>query len=313
MPAEKRPSLTREKVLIIHDRDAGVQHFVREVAFKRATEPFGFVVPTPTRPSVDSVKKQPFSKLRETFPFARLEGGLRGMGGGAPGSGAADGEGGVQILEVKKVGSFIAFVLAATDEKALSRWLADNDLVSTPEADQWLAHYVKMGFFYVAMRYDPGKKDDVFRSSVEAETMRISFATPVPYYPYLEPESKFLTEQPRLMELWYVGRDKVQPVALRDKDGTATWVRPLQPGLVTDEAARDELLPTLSPPLTKLLPKGDLVVQTFQDQKFWRTGFGDILFAFEEAQTLDDAQLAALEPMLGILDPALAGATKEAE
>lgn len=302
---EKRPSLSREKVLLIHDRARGRQHFVREVAFRRAAEPFGFVVPTPSRPDVASIKKQPFTALREQFPFARYKGGGgigRGSGGGPPGSAPA----GVEVLEVKKVGSFTAFILSATDESALATWLADNDLASTKEADAWLAHYVKMKFFYVAMRYDPPKNEaSEATPAVEAETMRISFDTPIPYYPYLEPDgSGLLTEQPRLMELWFVGTDPVVPVALRTRDGRQEWVRPLESGLAHKDA-RDAIEPTLKPPLRKLLPKGPLQIQTFQDQKFWRTGFEDVLFAYEEPQELDDEQRAALLPLLGILDPAL--------
>ena len=66
---EKRPSLSREKVLLIHDIEQGRQHFIREVAFRRATEPFGFVVPTPARPEVEAVKRTPFTNLRDAFPF----------------------------------------------------------------------------------------------------------------------------------------------------------------------------------------------------------------------------------------------------
>ena len=232
VPAEKRPSLAREKVLLIHDGKR--EHFIREVAFERAEEPFGFVVPTPSRPEVEPVKEQPFTKLRQTFayqtPLTMGRGG--GLGGGAPGKGSA----GVTVLEKKKVGSFTAFVLAATDESALAKWLADNELVSSKEADAWLAHYVKMSFFYVAMRYDPPKgKKKVPR--VDAETIRISFDTPLAYYPYLEPEAPELTPQPRLMELWFLGPDRVVPVALKEQ----RWLRPLRPGETYDNAGKTAL------------------------------------------------------------------------
>ncbi|GEM_PF-2801289 len=309
---EQQPSLSREKVLLIHDAEAGQQHFIREVAFQRASEPFGFVVPTPTRPTVAAVETTPFSKLRAAFPFnppSRGRGGSKGAGfGGAPG-------GGVQILEVKKVGSFTAFVLSATDSGALAQWLADNDLIATEEADAWLEHYVRMGFFYVAMRYDPPSADLADGSApgpaaVVAETMRISFATPIPYYPYLEPEApagSTLGPDPRLMELWYVGRDPVVPVALQttgDAGGAGRWVRPLETG-EQRASARAGVEAALDPELRKLLPEGPLVLQTFQDQKRSRAGFQDILFASKEGRELSAEQRAALEPLLGILDPAL--------
>ena len=156
--AKRLPSLAHEQVLILHDPNTDTEHFIREVAFRQADQRFGFVVPTPTRPEVAKVDRGLFEKLRRQFPFQRSKGiGSIGLGSGA-GVGFGSGRSaGVQVLQVSKVGSFTAFVLAATDAKALSKWLKDNGLASSKETDVWLAHYVKMKFYYVAMRYDPPK------------------------------------------------------------------------------------------------------------------------------------------------------------
>lgn len=311
---ERRPSLAREKVLIVYDADEQKQHFIREVAFRAANETFGFVVTTPTRPSVDKVERTPFSKLRRILPFRPPTPEEKKANAWRNGRGAGSGfGGGVSVLETKKVGSFTAFVLSATDEKALAGWLKDNELVSTKETDAWLAHYVRMGFFYIAMRYDPprGAPKDAAPDAgpVKAETIRISFATPVPYYPYLEPEAPKTGEEPRLMELWYVAKQSVVPVALHDVGGKRRWVRPLQPGHVY-ERERRKIEVSLGDTLAPLLPEGDIVLQTFQDQKRSRTGFGDILFAARDAHDLTAEQTTALQPLLGILDPELTAGGK---
>lgn len=298
---EQAPSLSREKVLLIHDGVGNRQHFIREVAFTRASEPFGFVVPTPTRPEVAEVASTPFTELRARFPFAPIPRVGRGR------TGQPYGDAGVEVLEVAKVGSFTAFVLAATDADALGKWLADNQLVSNEASDAWLAHYVEMNFFYVAMRYDPPADADAEQSrDVIAETIRISFATPIPYYPYLEPSRDPATAPvgPRLLELWVVGVEPVIPLALRERDGQRSWVQPLSRGLVTRDA-RATLEQALEPELESLLPDGTLVLQTFQDQKRSREGFGDVLFGYEQARPLTPELAAELEPLLGILDPAL--------
>jgi hypothetical protein len=296
---EQRPSLAREKVLIIHDAVHGQQHFIREVAFRKADETFGFVVPTPTRPQVAKVEKSPFSKLRERFAFKPEPRATIGVG--KPYGGPSGSWEGVEVLSVEKIGSFTAFVLAATDADALAGWLKENQLTSTPETDRWLEHYVRMGFYYVAMRYDPPARpqaeDD---AGIAAETIRISFATPIPYYPYFEPEHKRADAGPRLLELWYVGSDPVIPVA---RVGTS-WKRPLMAGK-DYERKRESVEAALDDELEGLLPSGELVVQTFQDQKLDRSGYYDILFAFAEPKQLNSEQLAALEPLLGILDPSL--------
>lgn len=303
---EQRPSLAREKVLIVHDAARGREHFIREVAFRKADQRFGFVIPTPSLPEVAKVEKNPFTKLRERFPFASDAGVGYGSGLGSAGFGGRGGGETVEVLKVEKVGSFTAFTLRATEAEALKKWLADNELTSRPAADVWLEHYVRMGFYYVALRYDPPPDARARKyAPVAAETLRISFDTPVAYYPYFEPEIEHETKQPRLLEVWYVGADAVVPVAQHiepaESPARPRWVRPLRPGK-KDPRARTRLAAALLDELETLLPEGELVVQTFQDQKRRRTGFGDILFAFAEAKPLTAEQLG---PLVGVLDSGL--------
>lgn len=311
---ESRPSLAREKVLIVHDAVRGREHFIREVAFRRADQSFGFVVPTPTLPEVAAVKYGPFTRLRERFPFtappkpvvARETGHARGAGAGFGGR-----EETVKVITVEKVGSFTAYTLAASDAGALARWLADNQLSSSPDADVWLEHYVRMGFYYVAMRYTPPADVHTREQSgpIAAETVRISFDTPIAYYPYFEPEPEHNPKSARLLEVWYVGSDAVVPVAqFADPEQPAApprWVRPLRAGEQTRDA-RTLLVAALTDELERLLPAGELTVQTFQDQKRRRSGFHDVLFAFAAGRRLSAAQQTALEPLLAALDATLA-------
>lgn len=297
--AARRPSLAYEQAVIVHDATTNREHFIREVAFRRADERFGFVVPTPTRPEVAKVDKGLMRIFHLEFEFDPPL--PRNVGSGyGRGSGAGFGGRGVTVLERTKVGSFTAFVLAADDSAALGKWLKQHGLVTTPETDAWLAHYVALKFYYVAMRYDPPKGGKV-RPTIESETMRISFDTPVPYYPYLEPAAPAGDE--RLLDLWVVGGKKVVPVAMREQDGKRSWIRPLRAGQVHADAR--EKLATFGEDFTALLPEGELVVQTFQDQKRSRAGIGDILFVPAETTEISAEDRAALQPMLAVLDPEL--------
>ncbi|HWZ90381.1 MAG TPA: hypothetical protein VNW92_16070, partial [Polyangiaceae bacterium] len=65
------PSLSQERALLIFDSTKGVEHFIREAVFKAGAEPFGFVVPTPSRPTVSALHGSPFAELDAQFPFAR--------------------------------------------------------------------------------------------------------------------------------------------------------------------------------------------------------------------------------------------------
>jgi hypothetical protein len=296
LESDRRPSLAYEQTLIVFDAEKQREHFVREVVFRASREPFGFVVPTPSRPEVAKVKKSPFAKLREAFPFRRPPSHSRGTGRIAA-IGAYDGDG-VEVLEVTKVGRFTAFVLSASDASGLSKWLADNGFVSTPEADVWLAHYVKLGFFYVAMRYEPSRHD---RGRTTSETVRISFDAPLPYYPYLEPDPppRKGGARPRLLDVWLASTAEWVPVAPRSGNATE-WVRPLLGGDRYTSRVRPKLASAVD---ASWLPAGDLEVQRFADQKPSRVGFGDVIFVPARADAPGQAP-AALARFAAILDPA---------
>ena len=308
---DRKPSLAYEQTLIVFDREKRREHFIRDVSFRAADERFGFVVPTPSRPSVDKLKQSPFASLRTNFPYSKGIGlgSLGGIGHGARG-GAGFGSG-VQLIETKQVGSFTAFVLKATDEKALAKWLEEQKLVSSQEADRWLKHYVQMGFYYVAMRYDPpadAKKSKDAR--VQAETIRISFDTPLPYYPYFEPAPRpgAAHEEPRLLELWLVSTQRHVPLAARRTTSGTLWLRPFAEGERYANASRPNLKTALGS--EQLLPAGELVVQRFMDQKRSRQGYGDVLFGLHGQSELDAKLKKQLEPLLPILDPSLLEAAK---
>ena len=48
----RRPSLAYEQVLLVHDPATEQEHFIRSVTFRTEDHPFGFIVPTPSRPTV---------------------------------------------------------------------------------------------------------------------------------------------------------------------------------------------------------------------------------------------------------------------
>lgn len=266
--SERRPSLAYEQTVILYDAEKRREHFIREVVFSEAPAPFGFVVPTPARPEVGKLKKSPFAKLRESFPFHGPERVVRLADAD---SDAAS----VKVLEVTKVGRFTAFVLSASDPAGLSSWLSQNGFVSTPATDAWLAHYVKLRFFYVAMRYEPSPGAN---GKTTAETIRISFDSPLPYYPYLEPDPPGgkAPARPRLLEIWLASTHDFVPVTPRSREKT-DWVRPFLNGTryTSSSGVRSILASTVE---AALLPAGRLRLQRFADQKRSRVGFGDIVF-----------------------------------
>jgi hypothetical protein len=302
---EERPSLSYEQTLIVYDDQKSLEHFVREVVFDKGKSAFGFVVPTPGRPEVFPVPKNPFKDLTERFPlFPPMRSGLVAAGAGF-GSGKGGG-GAVEVLEAKRVGSFKAFVLAARDPGAFANWLKQQGFASTPEADRWLAHYVTLGFHFVALRYEPAGAANLVAGVPSAETIRISFSTPLPFYPYLEPDSApgAKTPEQRGLEVWLVTRERSLPIAARKRaTGGVDWLRPLESG-ASYGGYKDNLAGALGE-MTSLLPNSSLFVQRFVDQKRSRAGFGDILFVPEAAGALPPERREAMRALLPLLDPEL--------
>lgn len=325
LEATRRPSLAYEQTLIVFDEAKQREHFVREVAFRRTSEPFGFVVPTPSRPEVAKVASSPFGRLRAAFAFEEPGEGL-GFGGGIGRLGGGGASRGVTVLDVKRVGSFTAFVLAADDEAALGRWLDENGFVTSKEAEPWLRHYVARRFFFVAMRYEPpagaaaGPTSEPERAvdpladppasppgSTTSETIRISFDTPLPYYPYFEPDRPAGTDggDGRLLEVWLVTKGLHAPVAARRTgEGAITWSRPMAEGRRYAPATRSTLEDALDAE-KGLLGAGELTVQRFMDQKTSRAGWGDVVFVPRAPVTGDAARRARLRRFVSTLDPSL--------
>lgn len=313
------PAIDTEQVLIVHDAEKGREHFVREVRFANVKGKLGFIVPVPGLPEI-AKEAAPFEALGKAFPFQPPLPKIKRPGGNARGKGALDGapmlagsggEGGapepppVELLAAKKVGSFTAFTLTARDPEALTKWLTDNGLEAPPSHQKWLTHYVKLGFFFVAFRFEGSESDLV------AETVRVSFDTPVPYYPYLEPFQDPREQsrgRSRLLRSWVVTEAPVSPLAIRGgRGGMSNTARfsPVTPwGVGNEYGDRAAINRALGPALAKLLPK-KAVLQTYADTRTSRNGYGDILFVPRTKTAATPEQKKKWEMLLPILEPTL--------
>lgn len=319
-PTAGIPAIDTEQVLIVHDAEKGREHFVREVRFANVKGKLGFIVPVPALPEV-AKEAAPFEALGKAFPFQpplpklkRPGGALRGKGANTADGArmvAGSGEGGaaepppVELLAAKKVGSFTAFTLSARDPAALTKWLTDNGLEAPPSHQKWLTHYVKLGFFFVAFRFEGGE------SELIAETVRVSFDTPVPYYPYLEPFQDPRAQngrRNRLLRSWVVTDAPVSPVAIRGGRGgmsNAARFSPTTPwGIGNEYSERGAINRAVGPALAKLLPK-QAVLQTYADTRVSRNGYGDILFVPRTKTKATPEQKKKWEQLLPLLEPTL--------
>lgn len=306
------PSLQVEQVLIVHDPIKEEEHFIREIVFRDAKEPFGFVVPTPTQPKVAKIEKSPFLSLANRFPpeppvVPSLGfGSGKGRGVGAAGGGAAEPQK-VTVISQEKVGSFTAFVLSATDATALKKWLDDNELVTTAESEAWLKHYTDLGFYFVALRHDQ-PKGDAAKATTRSETMNITFSTPVPFYPYLEPDhpAGTPTSPYRVLAVWLLSPKRSIPLATQKENDNYMWKHPWKEARKHPRQTPQDLKNVVGSEIASLLPDNvDLEVQTFEDQKAIRKGWGDVFLVPEQPESADSAKVDRLRKAMLSLDPSL--------
>jgi hypothetical protein len=329
------PSLQVEQVLIVHDPVKEQEHFIRQITFRDSNEHFGFVVPVPSLPTVAKVTGDPFVKLEQSFPMSGWPpppGSIGGMGHGAgKGAGQGFGSGGsVNVLSTQKVGSFTAFVLEASDGKAMKKWLDDNGLVTTPASEAWLQHYTEIEFLFVAFRFEPPKDDPkpaatgknegiglgavgtgYTPSRVRSETVRISFATPLPFYPYLEPThpDKIVAEQQRVLAVWLISQSASRPIAAVREGDEYAWKKPWKEGKSNPMISADIVKANLGAGLSDLLPvAAEYSVQRFEDQKSVREGWGDVVMVPTTPLKLDAAAIDKRRKLMSALDPTLRGA-----
>src|SRR5262249_38987208 len=111
-----------ESAIIVWDAQSKTQHFIRRAAFnatakeKVEVKDFGFLVPTPTQPTLEEADDKAFDELAKvTEP--KTETRKRPTGGGGVGCGCAaskspgDAAGKVEVLDAKHVAGYDATVL----------------------------------------------------------------------------------------------------------------------------------------------------------------------------------------------------------
>ena len=107
---------------------------------------------------------------------------------------------GVSVLQSKKVAGYEVAVLRASDSGELVGWLKENNYEVRKDLEEWVEPYVRDGWLITAFKYDIGSK------RARVGSVRISFATDKPVFPYRVPKDQF-SEQGRgnLLKIFVVG------------------------------------------------------------------------------------------------------------
>ena len=196
-------TITDEAALIIWDKDTQTEHFIRNANFQTASTDFGFLVPTPSVPTLHESGGRVLSELMkrtaariEYRPRYEDEFRLFKPGTGldifwkslsssaiAPEAAAPMPGASVEVVGEYNVAGYDATILKASDASELLKWLEEHNYAARPELLEWLQVYTQQGWYLTAFRIS--KSED--GTPAVARPVRITFNTDRPFYPYREP------------------------------------------------------------------------------------------------------------------------------
>ncbi|MDP9193711.1 MAG: DUF2330 domain-containing protein [Acidobacteriota bacterium] len=268
--AGEQIDVAEESAVIVWDPATRTQHFIRRATFRGSARDFGFLVPTPTEPTLAAVDDDIFDTLQAKIEPATIErtrrelrwslllGTFRLASTGDASTGAS-----VEVLQTAKIAGYEAAVLDATDANALREWLETHGYATTPDLQEWLDVYIRQRWKITAFKIDKRQAPDA-----QTQAVKMSFTTDAPFFPYREPASQRTgsSNSMRVLRVFFLGPERVHGTI-----GTAFWPGLLRWSDVLDDPLRARLAKavgvTIPARLTAFIEIGS------------RSGIDDLFFA----------------------------------
>ena len=187
-------TVAREEAIIVWDATRGVEHFIRRADFETAEADFGFLVPTPAPPALseslddafdrlDGVIRPPVQYVKSVRPAPTACLLLPWLLVRAPGGAEAPSV--VRVLDTARVAGLDAVVLSADAPAALGDWLKAHGYAWRPALEAWVAPYVAAHWTVTAFKIARDARAPA--GVIGSRSVRMTFATPAPFFPYREP------------------------------------------------------------------------------------------------------------------------------
>ena len=263
-----------QSVIMIWDAARQEQHFIRQANFKTDAADVGFIVPSPSRPTLASAGKAAIPRLEEiTAPRVR-QGFSIGCSASIPVNSLSFSS--VRVIEEKRVAGYDATVLTAESGADLVAWLQAHDYSYSPDVAAWAQPYLGGGWHFTALKVakDGGAEE------IKAAALRISFRTERPLFPYREPASSAAAQRlgvkDRLLRIYFISEARYRAdVAGKSWSGMVVWS-----GDITQH--RSALLADLKMPAVTL--PGNWWLTEFEDHWPYEQAAGDVYFSRDSSQ-----------------------------
>jgi len=214
VPPGQSMLLTQEDVIIVWDKEHGIEHFIRKAVFKGDQKSFGFIVPTPSIPNLEEVD----SDVYDIVAYAAMPHPIKfscSLSDSEAGAAAA-----VSVISEQQVGKYKAAILKATDGNALNDWLKKNGYASRPALTAWLDGYAKKNWIFTAFKFTGDAEDHTKNAEIDSEAIRLSFKTDRPHYPYSRPGDAWQAGVRQPMKVYFISSG---PIAARYEGTNKDW------------------------------------------------------------------------------------------
>jgi hypothetical protein len=276
-PENQIVRIDAEDALIVWDAESKTEHFIRRASFDTQSKDFGFLVPTPSKPTLADADDAVFDRIAEhTKPeivskrrYQLSPGGFFLRSKGDTATASSDG---VNVLDVARVAGLDAVVLEADSATALGEWLTGHGYPFRKELVSWVEPYVKKRWKITAFKIARGDPS----GGVGTKALRMSFTTDEPFFPYREPPTPAGPPGPsRLLRVAFVSTERVEGKLEVGGQfpGRAVWA-----GAVSTAPA---LLAGALPP-SAIPPSAFLTL--IEDASDPRPGFSDVYFRRDAEQ-----------------------------
>jgi len=179
MPTGKPVRFGDQSNIVVWNPQTKMEHFVRNAYFESGAKDFGFIAPTPTKPTLSTADEEAYLELQKLAPPPKY----RSKGG--PAAGSATGAPRAQVIQRVNVGKYEATTLLSKDPKAIKEYLKQNGYTTNTDFDSWAAFYAKKGWMLTAFKVRQTKPG----MPVQTGIVRMSFKTDKPFNPYYVPKN----------------------------------------------------------------------------------------------------------------------------
>jgi hypothetical protein len=221
------PHIRGEQAVIIWDSAHHVEHFIRQASIDTKSATLAFLVPTPTPPQLDDADSHIFDmadsvahgEMKPQYinrdPLELVAACLMPMSMNWDDLGIASDQhpvvAPVPVISQEYLGGYQATVLDASNGPAMQAWLLDHDFRMTDAAAAWLRPYVAAKWSITAFQLT--RRSSQPSDGLTTATIRMSFRTDRPFYPYSEPVRNLpagRTYEPRVLSVALLSDEKMQ-------------------------------------------------------------------------------------------------------